>query len=340
MAALGRCKGALGTLNGIGQTLADPQLLLRPLQTREAIASSSIEGTYVTPEQLLLYELDPREPKRGDDQMADWLEVFSYSRPLQRGCEMLAELPICNRIILEMHRILMQGSREQQNLPGQFRNWQVQIGSSGRFIPSPPTHLTELMGDLEKYINSKGHHCDPLIRCFLVHYQFEAIHPFRDGNGRVGQSTPWLMIYKWLGHSMPWLYLSAFFERYKDEYIDNLFRVSTEGAWSKWIEFGLRHDSQANDSVARCHTFHALHAQFHAKLTSPTPRTHTLIDSLFINPVVNVTTVAAKFGVAYQTARTDIDRLCEAGILMETQNSQPKSFYAPEIIRAAYIENT
>ena len=106
-----------------------------PLQNpRQVLASSSIEGTYVTPEQLLLYELDPKEPKRGDNQAADWLEVFNYNRALQVGCSLLLELPICNRVILEMHRTLMMGAREQRNSPGEFRKWQVQIGSSGRLF--------------------------------------------------------------------------------------------------------------------------------------------------------------------------------------------------------------
>jgi len=124
-------KEALGTLNGIGQTLSDPHLLLRPLQSQEAITSSKIEGTYVTPEQLLLFGLDPREPKTGDEQRSDWMEVFNYNEALERGFNMLNELPLCNRIIREIHSVLMHGVRGRNKNPGEFRRWQVQIGSTG-----------------------------------------------------------------------------------------------------------------------------------------------------------------------------------------------------------------
>jgi len=294
-------KEALGALNGIGQVLPDPQLLLRPLQNREALASSRIEGTFVTPEQLLLYELDPREPKHGDEQRADWLEVFNYNRAVQTGCEMLQTHPICNRVILAMHKDLMHGARGQRNRPGEFRNWQVQIGSNARFVPAPPSMVPDLMGDLEKYVNSESS-LDPLLRCFLVHYQFEAIHPFRDGNGRVGRALLALMIYKWLGHSMPWLYLSAFYERYREEYIDRLFQVSARGAWFEWLEFCLRATvSQARDAVDRCHKFHQLKRQFHDRIAAPTPRTHSIIDGLFVNPVVSVTSM--QVGLASRTTQ-------------------------------------
>jgi len=338
-ALLVEAKEALGTLNGIGQTLPNPQLLLRPLQTREAITSSKIEGTYVTPEQLLLYELDPREPRSAGDEMADWLEVSNYGRALQHGWNLLEELPVCNRVIREIHKVLMTGVRGRDKHPGEFRRWQVQIGSSGRFVPAPPGEVGRLMNSLERYINSDDQF-DPLVRCYLVHYQFEAIHPFEDGNGRVGRALLALMVYRWLGHAMPWLYMSAFYERYRDEYIGNLFKVSTSGAWTQWIEFCLRGTiSQANDSIRRCHRFHWLRNDFRQRVNSHSKRTHAIIEGLFTSPALTVTSLANRFGVTYHTARADIKRLRDARILAELPGAHPRSYYAPEIMAVAYGES-
>lgn len=332
-------KETLGTLNGIGQVLPDPQLLLRPLQSREAITSSNIEGTYVTPEQLLLYQLDPREPRSGDEQMADWLEVFNYGRALEHAYQSLKSLPFCNRVIREMHGILMHGVRGRNKSPGEFRKWQVQIGSSGRFIPPPASEVDRLMGNLEQYINSEDERYDPLVRCFLVHYQFESIHPFVDGNGRVGRALLALMVYKWLGHAQPWLYMSAFYEQFKDEYVGGLFRISTDGDWTKWVEFCLRGAAvQASDSIRRCHLFKNLREQFHA-IAARSPRTHTIIEQLFTSPILTIGAVQKRFKIAYQTARADLEHLADVGILKEMPDVHPRSFFAPEIMRIAYRES-
>lgn len=333
----------LGTLNGIGQTLPDPQLLLRPLQSREAITSSSIEGTYVTPEQLLMYELDPRESRHAHDKVSDWQEVHNYNRALQCGFEMLRELPFCFRIVKEMHRILMQGVRGMRRSPGEFRKWQVQIGSNARFVPPPPEYVNSLMTAFETYMNSEADSYDPLalVRVYLAHYQFEAIHPFADGNGRIGRVLLALMTYKWLGHSLPWLYMSPYFERYKDEYIRCLFRVSTEGAWTDWTEFCLRGTiEQANDSIRRCNHFNQLRKEYHDRIDSGTPRTHNLIEQLFRSPIVAIPYVQHDYGITYPTAKRDVMLLVEAGILKVLSASmKPKMFYAPEIMRTAYDEH-
>ncbi len=336
---LADAKEALGTLNGIGQTLTDPQLLLRPLQSREAISSSSIEGTYVTPEQLLLYQLDPKDPASGDEAAGDWREVFNYGQALVHGCELLKTIPISNRLIKGVHNVLMRGARGNNKTPGEFRKWQVQIGSSGRFIPAPVQHVPDLMGTLEAYINGPDERFDPLIRCFLVHYQFETIHPFADGNGRVGRLLLALMIYKCLGHSHPWLYLSAYFEKYKEEYISNLFAVSADGRWREWVEFCLRGTiQQAKDSIRRCHQFNELRRTLHEKTDSPSSRTHGIIERLFTHPVITTGFVQVEFEVCYNTAKRDLDKLVKDGILREILEHYPKSYYAPDIMRVAYDE--
>ncbi len=330
-------KEALGTLNGIGQTLSDPHLLLRPLQSQEAITSSKIEGTYVTPEQLLLFGLDPREPKRGDEQRSDWMEVFNYNEALERGFNMLNELPLCNRIIREIHSELMHGVCGRNKNPGEFRRWQVQIGSTGRFIPPPVNEIDRLMNNLERYMNSKNDQYDPLVSAYIIHYQFEAIHPFGDGNGRIGRVILALMIYKWLGHKLPWLYMSPFFERYRDEYVDRLFKISTNGEWTEWIEFCLYGTIvQAKDSILRCHKLNCLKTDFQQRMKDHSSRTPLIIDRLFTTPVLTITETATRFNIRHQTAKSDLQRLVNVGIIIEFKDKHPRTYYSPEIMNIAY----
>lgn len=331
---------SLGTLNGIGSTLPDPDLLIRPQQTREAIQSSKIEGTIVTPKQLLLYELDPREPASAEGRLADWREVFNYTAALIRGCEMLKTLPMCNRIIKAMHKELMLGARGERKLPGEFRPMQVQIGSSGRYVPPPASEIERLMGNLETHLNEDHPSPDPLVMCFITHYQFEAIHPFADGNGRVGRCLLALMVYLKLGHKLPWLYLSPYFEKYDDEYASNLFRVSTHGDWERWVEFCLNGTiRQAKDSISRCERLNTLSDDYHKRLTAPSARTHTIVRQLFKNPIVNISKVKKICGItSHNTAQRDIDRLVDAGILSLLGNRRPRSYYASEIWNIAYSD--
>ena len=331
-----QAKEALGTLNGIGQTLGDPRLLLSPLQNREAITSSIIEGTYVTPEQLLLFDLDPDEETDSAEHRADRVEVANYGRSLRRGLKLLESLPICIRVIREMHETLMQGVRGESKDPGRFRTLQVQVGTDGRFMPPPASDIERLMRNLERYANSEGG-LDPLVRSFIIHYQFETIHPFLDGNGRVGRALLALMIQKLHGHAHPWLYLSAYFEQYKDDYIRNLYRISTENNWVRWIEFclhGALH--QARDSIRRCARFNVLRAEFHHRVKQPSPRTHQLIDELFREPITTITATAAKHAITYPTAKKDLELLVEARIIAELQNRRPKAYGCLELLQAAY----
>lgn len=337
---LADAKEMLGTLNGIGQTLENPRLLLQPLQSREAIASSNIEGTFVTPEQLLLFELDPSEPITESEKKADWYEVANYARALEEGVRLLDTLPLGNRLIRAMHAILMRGVRGRNKSPGEFRKLQVQIGTHGRFVPAPPNAVEDLMADLERYLNVVDERHDPLVRSFIVHYQFETIHPFSDGNGRVGRALLALAIRHWLGHAQPWLYMSAYYERNKDEYIDRMYRVSTRGEWSEWIEFCLRGSiAQAKDAIRRCHEFHRLKREFHDRVKRATPRSHKIIDGLFVRPVIQVGSIIEKYHVTYPTAKTDLDRLVESGILQVLEGVHPRAYGCPEVIAAAYSDD-
>jgi Fic family protein len=337
---LAEAKEALGRLDGVGQTLPHPELLLTPLQRQEAITSSRIEGTYATAQELMLFEMAPHNPKSANDEANAWREVSNYSRALSHGTRSLKTLPFCGRLIRDLHKVLMQGVRSQRSTAGEWRDHQVAIGSDRRYVPPPVPEMVDCIHALEKYINETDEAFDPLVRAFLVHYQIEAIHPFSDGNGRIGRVLLSLMIGHWCNHQFPWLYLSAFFEKYKDEYVDNLFRISTDGAWEKWIEFCLNATiQQAKDAISRCVKLRLLKDNMHQKIrASGSARTGTIIEGLFSTPVVRVSRLRKTLNVSYPTAQSDIDRLVTAGILQPLGEIRPKSYYSPEIFTIAYSD--
>ena len=338
-----KAREKLAKLDGIGRTLPDPGLLLRPLQQREAMRSSSLEGTYATPEELLGYELDPREPTSDRDRANDWREVSNYDRALQIGCEQLETMPVCLRVVRTLHEVLLTGVRGRNKSPGEFRQHKVHIGSDRRYIPPPAENLDELLDAFEKHLHDQDSggtfYVDSLVKCYVAHYQFEAIHPFVDGNGRVGRLLLALMTYKSCDLMKPWLYMSAFFEKHKDEYIDTLFQVSCDGRWGPWIEFCLRGTvEQADDAIARCDALLELKRDYYQRVTAGSARDHSLVESLFTKPMVDIPHLAKTHNVTYPTAASDVDRLVRAGILAELKDRHPKTFYAPEIFRIAYRE--
>ena len=337
---LSDAKERLGTLNGIGRTLPNPELLLRPLQSREALRSSSLEGTYATPEELLLFEKSAdKEPTSEGDRRNAWLEVFNYGESLRLGMELLGSLPFSLRLVRAIHERLLRGVRGRERTPGDIRRTQVCIGSDRRFVPPPIDRLPDTLSELEKYMNTEDSEPDGLVRCYLLHYQFEAIHPFLDGNGRVGRALLSLMIYKLCGHHMPWLYMSAFFERFKDEYVDKLFKVSAEGAWDDWLEFCLRGTiEQANDSIRRCEELRELRDKYAARLDRGSVRTHQIVERLFTDPIVTAPEIEKALNVSYPTARRDLDLLVQAGILRLIERTHPMAFCAHEVFAIAYRE--
>ncbi|MCB1048607.1 MAG: Fic family protein, partial [Calditrichaeota bacterium] len=332
-------KMELGRLDGIGRTLPDPELLLKPLQDREAMRSSSLEGTYATPQELFLFEMSPREPRSETDPANSWLEVSKYGKALREGMRLLEDLPFCLRLIRDMHRTLLSGVRGRERSPGEFRPTQVQIGSDRRFMPPPPTEMSACLSSLEEYMNADGYRLDPLVVCFVIHYQFETIHPFKDGNGRVGRVLLALMIHKLCGLQRPWLYMSAYFEKFKDEYIDSLFEVSTEGNWRNWIEFCLRGTiEQSKDSIRRCDLLGLEREKFHRLCQQSGARAYQIVDSLFVSPFLTIPEVSHRFSITYPTAKADIVKLEKLGILAPLPDTRPAMYYCPTVFRIAYME--
>jgi Fic family protein len=331
---------ALGRLEGFGSNLPDPELLLSPLKTREAVTSSRLEGTYATAQEVMLFEMDERESKSRSDQMNAWREVSNYGKALTAGIQKLDEMPFCGRVIRELHAILMDRVRGQHLVPGEWRKSQNAIGSDWRYVPPPPGEVENCIAALEKFLNEPpSPNYDPLVRAYMAHYQFEAIHPFADGNGRIGRVLLSLMISKWCDLSQPWLYMSSFFEKYKDEYVSKMFKVSTEGAWETWIEFCLRGTiHQANDAIQRCKKLNLLKKAMLARCPSGSIRMERIISALFGHPIVRVSSLCKKEGITYPTAQADIDRLVELNILKPIEGIRPKCYYSPEIYEIAYAE--
>ena len=335
-------------LDGIGRTLPHPRLLLQPLQRREAIHSSSLEGTYATPSQLMLFELEReggrRSPRTGAAEDASpnrlnaWLEVWNYYTAMRSGHERLARGgPLTTDLLRRLHGMLMKGVRGKDRHPGRFRECQVFVGRNRRYVPPPPETLGKALDALVGFLAQETSDLDPLVRAFCVHYQFEAIHPFIDGNGRVGRLLLSLSIGRWLRLSYPWLYLSAYFERHRDEYIRRLFRVSTHGEWDEWIEFCLTGTiNQAEDAARRCAAFQAIRAEYVTSVGRGSSRMHDILDMLLDKPMVRIVDVQRMLGVSYPTAKTDVQRLLAAGILEPVEGSYPRAFIAPEVVEIAY----
>lgn len=324
---------AVGELNGIGQTLDNPNLLLRRLQSRESLTSSGIEGTHVSPTQLLKYELNPVEP--GSSKEQDSNEVYNYQRSLMLGSDSLNSYPLGSHLLQALHAELMKGVRGMDKLPGRYRISHVQFGSDARYVPPPAEHVQQLMDQLFEY-SETDQQTDPLIKAFLIHYQFESIHPFTDGNGRVGRLLLSLMIAKWLGHTQPWLFMSAYFEEYKEEYVEKMFAISSQGKWTDWLEFCLRGtEQQAKDSIKRCKRFHNLRSDFFARVQGKSKYSNEIIDMLFHQPGLHIQDLADKYGIAYNTAKKNVRIFVDAKILKEEPDNHPKLYVADEILKVA-----
>ncbi|HEY4107348.1 MAG TPA: Fic/DOC family N-terminal domain-containing protein [Polyangiaceae bacterium] len=336
---LAEAKSYVRELEGIGSVIPNPNILLRPMADREAIQSSALEGTFATPQELLLFELEPTEASNEAHKKQDYREVYNYQQALLHGTN--NALPLSLRLMRDLHRILLSGVRGRDKTPGEFRKIQVAIGATKRFIPPPPNRLGECLSPLEKYLHQKAKAFDPLVFCFLVHYQFETIHPFVDGNGRVGRLLLAIMLQQRCGLSKPWLYMSEFFEKHRDEYIDGLFSVSTTASWSRWIEFCLQGTlEQAKSTIARCRRLLAVRQQYVqrvAEVGGPV-RLSRIIEGIFTSPFVRVAEVATRLGVTYPTAKSDLDRLVQAGVLEQLPDITPKTFYAPEVFAVSYGE--
>lgn len=332
--ALARAQGSVGHLRGIGRLLPNPHLLIQPFARREAVLSSRIEGTQASLGDLLIFEVGtPAE--RGDVR-----EVANYIRALEFGFGRLQELPLSLRLIREMHAKLLTDVRGESSAPGEFRNLQNWIGKPGStirgatYVPPPVPEMQAALDAFETFLHADSR-LPALIRLALVHYQFEAIHPFLDGNGRIGRLLITLLLHTEKLLDQPLLYLSAFFEQHRDEYYDRLFAVSSRGAWSDWIDFFLRavHE-QAVDAVERANTILTLRDEYRTRMTAARQSALLLamIDHLFQTPAVTIAGVARDLGVTYVSAKQNVEKLVAAKILEPLSDARNRVYMAQEIL--------
>jgi Fic family protein len=322
---------ALGELKGVGRMLPNPHLLIAPFIRREAVASSRIEGTVTSFDQLLLYEADPTD----GEQAADRQEVANYVRALEYGLKRLDELPVSLRLMREVHARLMQGVRGEDKRPGEFRDRQNMIGRQGqgpaeaRFVPPPVAETQTCLDALEKFIGRPSG-LPVLIDLALIHYQFETIHPFEDGNGRLGRLLISLLLCERGCLTQPLLFLSAYLERHRDEYMDRLLAVSREGDWIGWIDFFLRAVAvQSRAAVARGGELLDLWASYREtyQTAGSSPNLLRLVDILFERPAVTNRDVAELLGVSFPTAQNNIKALVERGVLSEVTGRHKNRVY-------------
>jgi Fic family protein len=330
---------ALGELSGIGRAVSNPFLLIRPFMRREAVASSKIEGTVTTLTELLLFEVEQNSSRN----TADTREVMNYVRALETSLTRLDELPVCVRMIKDAHKILLRSVSKQRGasiVPGEFRKDQNWIGArtlaNARFVPPPPQEVEPAMSELEKYINNMDGTFPLLINLALIHYQFETIHPFPDGNGRVGRLLMPLILCEQKQMSQPLLYLSAFFEKRYDEYIENMLNVSKGKGWEQWVRFFLLGvEESANEAIIKTKKLQDLQREYYSRIQQA--RTSALlgrvIESLFSHPALTVPIVATMLSISYNAAKSHIERLIQHGILAEAEYYYyPKAYVAKEII--------
>lgn len=342
---IGDARDAVGRLEQIKAILPNPFLLLRPLQQREAIRSSSIEGTHTIPEELLLFDSQQQDaeavPTLTTQADYDRREVWNHYEALRQGHNWLSERkPLDRSFMTTMHRILMAGVPGKNAIAGKFREKLVAVGRRPRrFIPPPPEMVGELLDDLIEYYTTNDT-IDPLILCFAVHYQFEAIHPFEDGNGRIGRLLLSLGISHALSLTMPWLYLSDYFERNRSEYTERLFRVSANGEWDEWIEFCLQGAIEVSAAaVERCNRLKVLHDDYCSRFGHLSPRMHSIFNLLLDRPVIFIAHVATACNVTAESARQDLHKLVDAGVLKMLQKTRPKAFACFDIINIAHGDN-
>ena len=330
---------ALGRLDGSVLTLPNPDLLVFMYVRKEAVLSSQIEGTQSSLQDLLSAEaqlFDERIPRDVD-------EVVNYVRAMNHGLARLAELPVSVRLIREIHTELMRGVRGALLHPGELRTSQNWIGPRGSdlntatFVPPPHHAVPEALSDLERFLHGEDD-LPPLVKIALAHVQFETIHPFLDGNGRVGRLLITFLLTECEVLHKPVLYLSHYLKRHRELYYDHLQAVRDRGAWEAWLAFFLRGvievAGEAAETARRLLQLRERHrAAVTAQLGRGAANGHKVLESLFDRPIIAVNDVVKLTGITYAAANTLVSKLADMGVLSEmTGYARNRRFrYAPYI---------
>lgn len=338
--ALSDAERELARLTTLAGNFPFPRLLIQPFIRQEAVLSSRIEGTRASLVDLYNYESAQLSFLEPDD---DVREVHNYVLALDYGLERLKTLPVSLRLIRELHTKLLEGVRGGQLTPGKFRKTQNWIGPAGStietatFVPPPIDEMHDALGAMEKFIHANTD-LPALVRAGLIHYQFEAIHPFLDGNGRVGRLLMVLLLREWEILPQPILNLSAYFERYRQEYYDHLLAVSQRGQWEAWLRFFLRGvTAQAQDSVFRMTRLQGIRTKYESVVQADrnAQRMSAVIDFIFSRPILTLRQLETALDMPYMAAKRYVDKLVEAGVLSETTGyARNRVFMAHEVFQA------
>lgn len=340
-ALIGRLSGAdraIGELAGLGRGLPNPHLLSRALMRREAVLSSRIEGTQASLSELMLFEVGGSQSDGSDAR-----EVYNYLQAVDHVLAPDRRLPLSLSLLREAHDILMNGVRGGYAAPGEFRRTQNWIGPPGSsidtssYVPPPPEQLWECLDAVEKFLHRDAG-LPPLLAIAAIHYQFEAIHPFIDGNGRVGRLLIVLLLVEWGLLPAPLLDLSSYIEPRRDRYYEGLLRVSTAGDWAGWFSFMLEAmEEQARDAQARARNLHDLRDRLRhlASVGRASGSLARLVDALFDVPFLTIPRAQRILDVTHRAASLNVDKLVDLGILQRTATARrPKLYVAPEVIAA------
>ncbi len=321
----------LGRLDGVAGLVPNPDLFVAMYVRQEAVLSSQIEGTQCTLEDILQFEVDPSGVAKPDE----IAEVVNYVGAMNFGIERLESFPLSLRLIREIHARLMKGVRGAERDPGEFRRTQNWIGPGGAtllnatFVPPPVPRMMEALGDLEKFLHTET--LPPLIHFGLAHAQFETIHPFLDGNGRVGRLLITFLLCQRGMLQRPLLYLSHFFKAHRSEYYDRLMAVRTDGNWEGWLKFFLRGVAEVSRSAtATAHGILALqrgHREIVIEKVSNAPLGLRLLEYLLRRPLVSVRMVEGELDCAYVTANKLIEQFTKLDLLREKTGGQRNRQY-------------
>lgn len=337
---IGRANRAIARYDGIVQGLVNPSVLLSPLAAREAVLSSMIEGTQTTLEELLEFEADPREDT--GPRYDDIREVMNYRRAMSAAVEELTRRPLSLNLLLRMHAVLMDSVRGRDKRRGEFRREQNWIGPPGTaiemavYVPPPYPALAELLDNLERYLHAEEK--DRLVQAALIHGQFELVHPFLDGNGRVGRMLIPLFLFAAEVISTPAFYMSAYLEAHRDEYYDRLRKLSRANDVQGWVGFFLRAMiAQAEEDAGKAWRILALYNRMKARVAELTRSQFAIraLDVLFDHPIFSTPQFVARSGVpkgsAVRILRTladgEIVRVIRAGL-----RRRPAIYAFPELI--------
>jgi Fic family protein len=329
---IGKANAALARYDGILQGIVNPKILLSPLTTREAVLSSKIEGTQVSLEDVLQYEADIKEPYKAEREM-DIHEVLNYRKAMGHAVNELNDHPLTIDMVRDLHRILLSGVRGKNRELGEIRRIQNYIGRPGYpiekaiFVPPAPPLVTEALSNWEQYLHSEEK--DSLVQLSILKAQFELIHPFSDGNGRIGRMLVPLILYNKKLLSSPMFYISAYLERNRDIYFDRLLGISRDNDWNGWISFFLNAiTEQAEENNSKARSILELYREMKNRVPEIIPSKHTVyvIDAIFSRPIFKTPQFAPAVGGNRMAAQRILHALTEKRILditVEGKGRQP-----------------